>query len=98
MSRGNIKVMVASNGVTRIMEDTGATVKVWSAEEWAIELKRRSELPVEEKTDTQTVKKTKKGLIEDDVDESDGSTDMAEMETKKDTKLGKNNKTKKGKK
>jgi hypothetical protein len=62
MNRGTIKVMVNSAGVTRIQEDTGDSVKVYSASEW--EAKRQSDMA--------EVKPEKKGKKEKKEDEDDG--------------------------
>lgn len=40
MKKGNLKVMVSSKG-SRIMEELGDTVKVYSADEWKKETERR---------------------------------------------------------
>lgn len=71
MKKGNLKVMVSSKG-SRIMEELGDTVKVYSADEWKKETERREkaeekkekiELPEltvdDEKTDIATAEKPK---------------------------------------
>lgn len=46
--------MIGRNGVPRIQEETADTVRVWTHEEWQVELKRRQE--IKNKPDNEEVK------------------------------------------
>jgi hypothetical protein len=53
MARANIKVMVGRNG-SRIMVDTGDTVKVYSPEEFHSLKEKKAKAPAEKPTQTKT--------------------------------------------
>lgn len=82
--RGTIKVMNGPNG-SRIQEELNDTVKIYSAEEWAVEVKKR-EAEYEEELKNGPKKPVKveepkdTGLIEEDTDEADDEI-MAEVKT-----------------
>lgn len=84
MRKSNIKVMVGTNGVARIQEDTGDSVKVYTSEEWKKIQEERVNLvgdSVEEKVTPTKSEDTEEGLgIEEDT-EDETETASAEMPT-----------------
>jgi hypothetical protein len=61
MRKGSIKVMVGANGIPRIQEELGDTIKVYSHESWQEELAKRekvekAELEAKDKQESKGVK------------------------------------------